>query len=292
MVKETSGAGVSALVRATMSTRPLRSSGSPPVNRTAVMPSRSTPDGDQPDHLVVGEDLLVREPVQTLGRHAVGATQVAAVDQRHPEIGCHPAVPVGENVRRHPEESSQAPVVARPPAVAGRPATADDQTADTLRRVRFLLSRRWLLFAVTVAAMAWGASLLGQWQFHRLDERRAREPAGRANLARPPVPLDDLLAVDRPVPERAEWRKVVAHGTWDDAHTIVLKYQTRDGASGVDVVTPLRTEGGAAVLVDRGWMASPNVGVHASRPAADDPRRGHGDRLDQAGRHRWRQPGQ
>jgi cytochrome oxidase assembly protein ShyY1 len=126
--------------------------------------------------------------------------------------------------------------------------------------VRFLLSRRWVLFALAVAALAWGASLLGQWQFHRLDERRAENRLVARNLDRPPVPLDDLLGVDRPVAEEDEWREVVVHGTWDDAHTIVVKYQTRDGAAGVDVVTPLRTASGAAVLVDRGWLATQNTG--------------------------------
>jgi cytochrome oxidase assembly protein ShyY1 len=135
--------------------------------------------------------------------------------------------------------------------------------------VKFLLSRRWLLFALTVAALAWGASLLGQWQFHRLDERRAENRLVAHNLDRPPVPLDDVLAVGRPASKDDEWREVVAHGTWDDAHTIVVKYQTRDGAAGVDVVTPLRTDSGAAVLVDRGWLATENSGgTRPDLPAA------------------------
>jgi cytochrome oxidase assembly protein ShyY1 len=135
--------------------------------------------------------------------------------------------------------------------------------------VRFLLSRRWLLFALTVVAAAWGASQLGQWQFHRLDDRRAENRLVAQNLDRPPVPIDDVLAVDRPASKDDEWREVVVHGTWDDAHTIVVKYQTRDGAAGVDVVTPLRTDGGAAVLVDRGWLATTNSGgTRPDLPAA------------------------
>lgn len=135
--------------------------------------------------------------------------------------------------------------------------------------MRFLLSRRWLLFALTVAALAWGASLLGQWQFHRLDERRAENRLVATNLQRPPVPIDDVLAPGRPAREDDEWREVVVHGTWDDAHTIVIKYQTRDGAAGVDVVTPLRTDDGTAVLVDRGWLATENNGGTRPRlPAA------------------------
>lgn len=126
--------------------------------------------------------------------------------------------------------------------------------------MRFLISRRWILFALTVAALAWGASLLGQWQFHRLDERRAKNHLVARNLDLPPAALDTVLEVGRPATPDDEWREVVVHGTWDDEHTIVLKYQTRDSAPGVDVVTPLRTDSGAAVLVDRGWLATENVG--------------------------------
>lgn len=130
--------------------------------------------------------------------------------------------------------------------------------------VRFLFTRRWVLFALTVAVLAWLATQLGQWQFHRLDERRAENSLVKRNLDQPPVPLTELLTLGKSPAEGDEWRKVIVHGTWDDAHTIVLKYQTRDGGAGVDVVTPLVTAQGSAVLVDRGWMATENSG--AERP--------------------------
>jgi cytochrome oxidase assembly protein ShyY1 len=126
--------------------------------------------------------------------------------------------------------------------------------------VRFLFTRRWVLFAVTVALLAWLATVLGQWQFHRLHDRKAENSLIAGNLDRPPVAIDALLAPGREPGHGHEWRKVVVHGTWDDANTIVLKYQTRESGPGVDVVTPLRTAGGAAVLVDRGWLATDNVG--------------------------------
>jgi cytochrome oxidase assembly protein ShyY1 len=130
--------------------------------------------------------------------------------------------------------------------------------------VRFLLSRRWVLFALAVVVLTWAASQLGQWQFHRLDERKQDNRIVRTNLAKPPTPVDDVLSTDRAPSEQDEWRRVTIHGTWDDAHTIVLKYQTRDQGAGVDVVTPLVTDTGAAVLVDRGWLATDNTG--GSRP--------------------------
>jgi cytochrome oxidase assembly protein ShyY1 len=134
--------------------------------------------------------------------------------------------------------------------------------------VRFLLSRRWLAFFLVVGLAAWGAYALGQWQFHRLDERKASNRLVAANLAAAPVPLTTLMRVGHEPDDSDVWRRVTVHGTWDDEHAVVLKYQTRNGASGIEVVTPLRTAAGPAVLVDRGWMATENTG--GSRPDVPD----------------------
>lgn len=126
--------------------------------------------------------------------------------------------------------------------------------------MRFLLSRRWLLFAVAVALAAWGAVLLGQWQFHRLEDRKAENAVLSRNLADAPVPIDEVMSTDRATTRADEWKQVTMTGTYDDEHTIVLKYQTRDGKAGVDVVTPLVGADGRAVLVDRGWLSTDNRG--------------------------------
>ena len=39
-----------------------------------------------------------------------------------------------------------------------------------------------------------------------------------------------MLAVGRGATESDEWRQVTVHGTWDDEHTVVVRYRTRDGA--------------------------------------------------------------
>lgn len=137
--------------------------------------------------------------------------------------------------------------------------------------MRFLLSRRWVLFALTVVLLAYVAWLLGQWQFHRLDDRRESNQVLARNLAADPAPVEDVLSVDRGPTDQQEWLRVTATGTWDDANTIVLRYQTRDSAPGVDVVTPLVTDEGTAVLVDRGWLATDNTGAQRpDLPAATD----------------------
>lgn len=131
-----------------------------------------------------------------------------------------------------------------------------------------MLSRRWLLFGIAVAVLAVGAALLGEWQFSRLEDREQRNEWTRTNLAAEPAPVDDVLSTTRPVEPDQEWLRVRAVGRYDDSATVVLRYQTRDGASGVDVVTPLVTADGTGVLVDRGWVETDNTGdVPSDLPA-------------------------
>ena len=127
--------------------------------------------------------------------------------------------------------------------------------------MRFLLTRRWVLFALAVGVLAYGAVLLGDWQFSRLHDREQRNEWIRANLDAEPAPVGDVLAVGEPVPAEREWRRVTATGAYDGAATVVVRYQTRDGEPGVDLVTPLVTADGPAVLVDRGWVATENTGT-------------------------------
>ena len=132
-----------------------------------------------------------------------------------------------------------------------------------------MLSGRWLLFALAVVVLAYGAFLLGQWQFHRLDDRETRNAQTRTNLRAEPAPVEDVLAVDRPARVRDEWRRVTATGTYLEDENVIVRYQTRDGGSGVDIVTPLRTTAGPVLLVDRGWMQTGNVGIdEVDAPAA------------------------
>ena len=133
-----------------------------------------------------------------------------------------------------------------------------------VRSLRFLVSRRWILFAITVALLAWAAWLLGQWQFDRLEERQARNAVIERNQREPVAPVDEVLAPGKPVAYDEQWRVVSATGTYDTADTVIVRYRTRDGASGVDAVVPLVTADGTALLVDRGWVATDNSGADAA----------------------------
>lgn len=130
-----------------------------------------------------------------------------------------------------------------------------------MRRFRFLLSRRWVIFLLTVLALAWVAWRLGEWQFHRLEDRRDRNAVIERNETQEPVPVTDVLGVDDPVTPDEEWTRVTATGTYDADASVVVRYRTRDGASGVDVVVPLVLADGTSLLVDRGWFATDNRGT-------------------------------
>lgn len=114
-----------------------------------------------------------------------------------------------------------------------------------------------------VALLAWLAWWLGEWQFDRLEERQARNAVIERNEMAPVTPVAELTAPSGNVAGDDEWRVVTATGTYAADDTVIVRYRTRDGAAGVDAVVPLVTDGGTALLVDRGWVAADNSGTDA-----------------------------
>src|SRR5205809_3776018 len=115
-----------------------------------------------------------------------------------------------------------------------------------------------LVVALLVAAIC---VRLGVWQLDRLHERRQRNALLLAARARPPLEVDGSLPADS-----ARDRRLVARGVYDYAHERLWHGRSYEGVPGVDLVTPLRLAGGAAVLVDRGWAPPPDA-VHVDQPA-------------------------
>lgn len=120
---------------------------------------------------------------------------------------------------------------------------------------RFLLSRRWILFFLAVIVLGCGTWWLGEWQFGRLDERRDRNSVIEQNAHDDPVPVDAVLAPGDPVAADEQYTVVEATGRYAVDDALVVRYRTRGGAPGVDIVVPLVTADGTALVVDRGWMA-------------------------------------
>jgi len=139
-----------------------------------------------------------------------------------------------------------------------------------VHKLRFLVSRRWIAFALVVVGLAWVAWRLGEWQFHRLEDRQEQNATIERNESAGADPIEAVMAPGEPVTDAEEWRIVEATGTYAVEDTVIVRYRTREGAAGVDVVVPLELADGASVLVDRGWFATDNRGA-TSEDVPDPP---------------------
>ena len=130
-----------------------------------------------------------------------------------------------------------------------------------MHKLRFLVSRRWIGFALVVVFLAWVAWRLGEWQFHRLEDRQERNAIIERNEKAGADPITEVMAPGKDVTGATEWRIVEATGTYAVEDTVIVRYRTREGSAGVDVVVPLELADGSSVLVDRGWYATDNRGA-------------------------------
>ena len=118
------------------------------------------------------------------------------------------------------------------------------------------MSRRAILAFIFALGAAAIFARLGVWQIHRLGERRAFNAQFERRLSAPlaspaELPADTALA---------RFRRVRIRGTFDFDHQFVITGRSRQGAPGVFIVTPMRPDsGGPAVLVNRGWVYSPDA---------------------------------
>ena len=96
---------------------------------------------------------------------------------------------------------------------------------------------------------------LGIWQLDRLQDRRSRNTSALAARSAPVVLLDG-----RSRNTNLANRRVKVTGKYDHAHDIVLRGRQYRGVPGVEIVSPLLTDGGhLAVLVNRGFVPSPDA---------------------------------
>lgn len=113
---------------------------------------------------------------------------------------------------------------------------------------------------VLLAAMVAGFVSLGNWQLSRAKERRAIATAIEQGRSSPPVDLGTVANEKDLQP----WRPARAQGIWLNQYSVLLDNRNLDGRPGFWLATPLQLDNDQAVLVLRGWLPRPIVGV--SRP--------------------------
>jgi surfeit locus 1 family protein len=108
--------------------------------------------------------------------------------------------------------------------------------------------RAWALFLTAFLLFV----RLGFWQLHRADEKRALMESRELRAREEPLRLTGTEAGD---PADLRFRPVVAAGRYDSDHQFLVDNQVHNQQPGYHVLTPLRLAGGgAAVLVNRGWV--------------------------------------
>lgn len=109
---------------------------------------------------------------------------------------------------------------------------------------------------------------LGFWQLDRLEQRRSYNMAASAALQLPPLTLDaamlDEVGSD---PEAFVLRRAILQGRLADDGELILRGRSHEGRPGVHLVTALESgEGDPTVLVNRGWVPSPDAATIDPRP--------------------------
>jgi surfeit locus 1 family protein len=131
--------------------------------------------------------------------------------------------------------------------------------------------RKYLILVVGVLVAA-ACIRLGIWQLDRLAQRRQRNAVTVGRLAEPVLRLDasaaDLVEAH---PDTFRFRRTAAAGTFDFGRQLVVLAQGHAGLPGIHVVTPLMLSDSVAVLVERGWLPSPD-GRSLDTTLAREPR--------------------
>lgn len=130
------------------------------------------------------------------------------------------------------------------------------------------ITPRGILAALFVLVVVVVCVRLGLWQLDRREQRRERNRAVAEARSLPPI---EIAAGSLPAlaaePDRYVHRAATVRGRYLPGRSLVLRGRVADGTPGVHLVTPLRlVDGGAVVLVNRGWVPAPDA-------ATIDPKR-------------------
>ena len=133
--------------------------------------------------------------------------------------------------------------------------------------------KKWS-FAVVAAFFAILCLGLGFWQIRRLQARQAANAILSGRRFAPEVSLDSLP----PDTADAHFRRVHIRGIYDHGQEIIYTLRGRNGSPGVNILTPvLRPNKDTAVLVNRGWVYSPDGTSIDTAPWREaDTLNGHG----------------
>jgi surfeit locus 1 family protein len=132
---------------------------------------------------------------------------------------------------------------------------------------RFWLRPRWVVGHILCLVLIVLFVNLGFWQLRRLEEKRDRNDLIHARERATPTSVADALAGGA---DDGAYRLVRDRGRWDVEATVLVRSRALNQQAGYDVLTPLETEDGTTVVVNRGFAPNGTGGepaiLRAARP--------------------------
>lgn len=134
-----------------------------------------------------------------------------------------------------------------------------------------VFSRRMLVLCLALLGMAVTAAM-GQWQLRRAAQKEALTEARQAKSTLAPIDGQSLGQAGDSLANREGLmhRPARLQGQWLAQHTVFLENRQMRGRIGFFVVTPLQLNGGAVVLVQRGWVPR-NFNDRTALPSVSTP---------------------
>lgn len=137
---------------------------------------------------------------------------------------------------------------------------------------QFARRPRWLLSHLLVALLVVAMLFAGFWQIGRHRERSDRNKVigERSALAAVPIAAVAPPGSSATIGETEQFRRVTVTGRYALDDEVLIRNRTLDGAPGYWVLTPLITDEGWAVAVNRGWISS-GYDPGEDRPGTEPP---------------------
>lgn len=129
-----------------------------------------------------------------------------------------------------------------------------------------LKTRRWLTWLLVATLWAGLCVAAARWQWHRWNEKSAKENRIAANYDAKPIPVGSVMTDTKEPTKADEWKQVTARGTYDPRTLMVRNRPGNSGEFGFEVVNVLKA-GDQRIVVNRGWVANgPSAKVPSSIP--------------------------
>ncbi len=112
---------------------------------------------------------------------------------------------------------------------------------------------RWTAYIGVAIVFAIACAFLSHWQLSKNIARNEQLSVIADNYDAAPVPLADVLAPERTLPDRSKWRQVTLTGTYLTDQQLLVRNRVHAGTAAYEIIVPMRLTDGRVFLVDRGW---------------------------------------